>query len=129
MTTETRTGAVTTRLRTDGDVAILDVEGRLMGDPGTRAIQDEVKELLKQGRKKILLNLEKVPWVNSVSITVLVAALASARREGACLEICCLSKRVDLIMRTAVLIPDVFAGFSTERQALDGFHQDSRGTR
>ena len=116
---EESAAVVTIQVRIERDVSVLDVEGRLTGGSETKNIQRLVKDLLKEGRSKILLNLTKVPWGNALAVSVLIASYVSAKREGARLEICGLSNRLELIMRTMVLIPDLFAGFRTEEEALE----------
>lgn len=107
------------RLR-DG-VAILDIEGRLVGGPETAEIQATVREALDEGRRKILLNLAGVPWANSRAIGAIVASYAAARSEGGDLKLCCASKRVEMILRAIILIPDLFRGFECETEALRSF--------
>jgi len=100
------------------DVAVLVVHGRLTGGPETVEVHDRVKKILDEGHRKILLDLSDVPWLNSMAAGILAGACASARREKGTLEVCCLSKHVEMVLRTMVLIPELFAGYPTREEAL-----------
>jgi len=54
-----------------GDVGILKLKGNLMGMPETEELQSEVKAMLGQNIKKLVLDLSGVSWVNSVGICLL----------------------------------------------------------
>ena len=51
--------------RTSSDVLILDVHGRITLGEGDEILKDKVNSLLNQGKKKIILNLADVPYVDS----------------------------------------------------------------
>lgn len=110
--------------RIERGVAIVDVEGRLLGGPETSEMRERVRELLREGHRKILLNLKGVPWVNSVALGAIVAAWATARRDGARLEICCPSRRVEMLFRSTTLMPDLIGEFLCEDEALRSLQQE-----
>src|SRR5919108_655733 len=51
--------------RTAGDVTILDVTGKMTLGEGDEILKDKVHSLSLQGRKKIVLNLAGVPYIDS----------------------------------------------------------------
>jgi len=112
---------MTPQARVEGDVTVLDIEGRLFGGPETKEICESVRSLVAEGRKRRLVNLAGVPWANSLAIGTLVSCYTTAKRRGAHLEICCLSARVEMILRTEKLIPVLFDPYRTEKQAMAGF--------
>jgi len=116
---------ITTQMRIDADIAILDLEGTLDGGPACKRIQALVKEILQDGTKKVLLNLSSVPWANSLGVGVLIASYVSATREHATLKFCGVSHRIDMVLRAADLVPGVFETFDSEEEALQSFSQPS----
>ena len=48
-----------------GEVMILDVTGKLTIGDGDELLKDKINSLIQQGRKKLILNLEGVPYVDS----------------------------------------------------------------
>ena len=71
----------TLQTREAQDIAVLDVEGRLVGGPETNGICARVRDLVARGRTRILINMEGVPWANSLAIGTLVACYATARKR------------------------------------------------
>jgi anti-sigma B factor antagonist len=83
------------------DVTILDLTGRLsMGEalafgPGSGIVLGEtVRDLVKAGRKKVLLNLSGITYVDSSVVGQLVSALTTARHQGVELKLLKPIKRV-----------------------------------
>jgi len=92
------------------DVTILDLTGRLsLGEevafgPGSGVVLSEtVRELAKKGRKKILLNLAGVSYVDSSGVGQLTGALASAQRQGVSLKLLGPNTRVLNLMKMSKL--------------------------
>jgi anti-sigma B factor antagonist len=110
--------------RVERGVAILDIEHELVGGPETTELHKHIRDMLRDGHKRILLNLRGVPWVNSIGLGTVVAAYATAKRNGAHLEICCASRRVEMVFQTTMLMPDLFREFRCEEEALRSFHDD-----
>ena len=93
------------KIRQVEDVTVLDLTGRFsLGEavafgPGSGLILSEtVRDLTKNGRKKILLNLAGVTYVDSSGVGQLVGALTSARKQGVELKLLSPNKQlVDLL--------------------------------
>ena len=107
--------------RDEGGVLILDLEGQIDGGPESEKIQEMIKEHIEKGQKKYLLNLEKVKWLNSLGAGVLIASYASAKREEASLKLLSVSDRVETVLKTCGLIPEVFETFDDEAEAVTSF--------
>lgn len=105
----------------EGDVMIVDLEGQIDGGPKSQEIHDIVKESLKKGKNKILLNLSKVSWLNSLGAGILIAAFASAKREEGAIKLYGVSPRVETVLRTCGLIPEVFEVYEDKEKALQSF--------
>ena len=65
-----------------GDVAVLDLKGKMTLGEGDELLKDKVNSLLHQGRIKIILNLEGVPYVDSAGLGELVRTYTSVSRQG-----------------------------------------------
>jgi anti-sigma B factor antagonist len=57
-----------------GDVGIVTLKGNLMGMPETEDLQSEVKAMLGQKIKKVVLDLSGVSWINSIGIGSIMRA-------------------------------------------------------
>jgi anti-sigma B factor antagonist len=102
------------------DVMILDLKGRLTAGLGDQILRDAIDELLAENRKKILLNLSEVAFVDSAGIGVLVAGLRPARRVGAELKLLNLGERVYSTLDMARLLP-TFETYDEEGEAVRSF--------
>ena len=64
-----------------GDVGVLTLKGKLMGYPETDELHDEVRALLGQGIKKILVDLNGVSWMNSMGVGALMRCLTTVKNH------------------------------------------------
>ena len=102
------------------DVMILDLKGRLTAGLGDQILRDAIDELLAENRKKILLNLSEVAFVDSAGIGELVAGLRTTRRFGAQLKLLNLGERVYSTLDMARLLP-TFETYDEEGEAVRSF--------
>ena len=85
-------------------VTIVDLGGRIVVGEGTTGVRDLVRNLIKAGNKKILLNLRDVDYVDSSGLGELVHAFTSMRRQGGELKLLNLSKRVRALLQITKLL-------------------------
>ena len=106
--------------RAVGDVLILDVKGRITLGEGDELLKDKVNSLLNQGRKKIVLNLAEVPYIDSAGLGEIVRTYTTVSRQGGSLKLLNLTKRItDLLAITKLLT--VFETFDSENDAVQSF--------
>ncbi len=88
-----------------GDVAVIDVAGRIALGEDTAKLRQQVRELTTQGRRKILLNLRNLGYIDSSGLGELVNAYTTARNQGGQLKLVDVSKRVhDLLQMTKLYL-------------------------
>jgi anti-sigma B factor antagonist len=107
--------------RNVGGVMILDLEGQIDGGPESVKVQEIIKENLEKNQKRFVLNLGNVKWLNSLGAGVLIATYASVKRQEAFLKLTSVSSRVEAVLKTCGLIPEVFEVYDSEKDALDSF--------
>ena len=84
-----------------GDVTVVDVSGRITLGEGSSAMRDTLRELVAAGKKKVLLNLSEVTYIDSSGIGELVSAYTAVRNQGGDLKLLNLTKKVhDLLQIT-----------------------------
>ena len=108
-------------LRTAGDVNIIDIGGRMtLGSRETDGMGDIVRDLLHNGKKKIVLNLEKVTYIDSASLGVLVAHYKRAAEKDALIKLLKPNaKTLSILVMTKLNL--VFEIFDDEAQSLESF--------
>jgi anti-sigma B factor antagonist len=93
--------SITVTSRKVGDVAILDINGRIALGQGSESLRTHVQALLESGSNRILLNLAFVEAIDSAGIGELVSAFASAKSDGGELKLFNLSRKVrELLLST-----------------------------
>ena len=103
--------------RVIGDVTILDLKGKMTLGEGDELLKDKINSLIHQGQKKLLLNLEGVPYIDSAGLGEIVRTYTTVSRQGGNLKLVNLTKRItDLLSITKLLT--VFETFETEPDAL-----------
>jgi anti-sigma B factor antagonist len=106
--------------RTAGEVTILDVTGKMTLGEGDEILKDKVHSLSLQGRKKIVLNLAGVPYIDSAGLGEIVRTYTTVSREGGSLKLLGLTKRIiDLLSITKLLT--VFETYDNEADAVRSF--------
>jgi len=111
--------------RVVGDVTILDLKGKMTLGEGDELLKDKINSLIHQGQKKILLNLESVPYIDSAGLGEIVRTYTTVSRQGGNLKLVNLTKRInDLLSITKLLT--VFETFDAEADALKSFQASAR---
>ena len=77
----------------DGYVAV-SLSGKLMGGPDFEKIHGEIKELVENGHKQFLFNFEKVSWINSTGVGIMVSCYHSITAAEGRMVICGANERV-----------------------------------
>ena len=106
--------------RTVSDVTVLDLKGKMTLGEGDELLKDKINSLLSQGKKKLLLNLESVPYIDSAGLGEVVRTYTTVSRQGGKLKLLNLTKRIqDLLAITKLLT--VFETYDTEAEAIKSF--------
>lgn len=69
-------------VRRSFDVSIMDLDGRLVIGPDSEALAEKLKELSRQGARKILVNLAKVTQLDSSGICSLLQGYSAMKQAG-----------------------------------------------
>ena len=111
--------AVQITRRDIGAVTVLDLQGKLAGEAGLTLV-DTVETLVRDGRQQVVLNLEKVSFVDSGSLGSILSLRGVMARGGGALKLSNLTTRIsDLLVTTKLEM--VFDTFETETDALKSF--------
>ena len=106
--------------RTVSDVTVLDLKGKMTLGEGDELLKDKINSLLAAGKKKLLLNLEGVPYIDSAGLGEIVRTYTTVSRQGGKLKLLNLTKRIqDLLAITKLLT--VFDTFDSEAEAIQSY--------
>lgn len=105
-----------------GDVTVIDMEGRITLGEGSALLRDLVKQNLNKGRKKIVMNLAGINYIDSTGLGELVSGYRMVKSEGGELKLLNLSKKVTDLLQITKLYT-VFDIHSQEAQAVGSFNR------
>ncbi len=101
-------------------VSVVSYDGRIVLGPESSALRERVKTLLVEDRKKIVLNMSKVTYIDSSGLGMLVALHVSARGQGAEMHLSNLGEKFHDVLQLTRLLT-VFSVFDTEADAIRAF--------
>ena len=95
--------ALTIDTREVAHVTILDVRGRIVLGDELGELRDSVRDLISKGKKKIILNLAEVDYIDSSGVGELVGCFTTVRNSGGELKLLNLSQKVHDILNVTKL--------------------------
>ena len=106
--------------RTVGDVTVIDMHGKMTLGEGDELLKDKINSLLAAGKKKLLLNLEGVPYIDSAGLGEVVRTYTTVSRQGGSLKLLNLTKRIEDLLSITKLLT-VFDTFDSEAEAIKSY--------
>jgi anti-sigma B factor antagonist len=106
--------------RTVNEVTILDLKGKMTLGEGDELLKDKINSLLAAGKKKLLLNLEGVPYIDSAGLGEVVRTYTTVSRQGGSLKLLNLTKRIEDLLSITKLLT-VFDTFDSEAEAVKSY--------
>jgi anti-sigma B factor antagonist len=105
-----------------GNATVLDITGRITLGEGNVILREIVRELADKGQKRVVLNLDKVQYIDSSGVGELVKTHTTLRNQGGQLKLANLHKRVhDLLHMTRLsAVFDIHADEATAVQSFGG---------
>src|SRR5207245_9339150 len=100
--------------------AAVGLGGSIVAGEASDEVSEKVKSLVAAGKKKIILNMDKVTFIDSAGLGTLVAAHHSVKSQGASLRLCHLGSKFQDILQITKLLT-VFDVFNTEAEAVASF--------
>ena len=101
-------------------IDVLALDGRIVLGEESNALREKVKSLIAGGKKKIVLNMNNVTFIDSAGLGTLVAAHHSAKTQGAGLKLCHLGSKFQEVLQITKLLT-VFDVYNTEAEAVGSF--------
>ena len=107
-------------VRRAGDVAIVDLAGRITLGEGSGTLRNAIKELVQSGQKNLLVNLKDVTYLDSAGLGELVGSYASVTNVGGNIKLLNPQAKVHDLLQITKLYT-VFVTFDDEAEALRSF--------
>lgn len=107
-------------IKEKGDVTVIELSGRITLGSGDIKLRDKLVEELNKGKKKIVLDLGKVSFMDSAGLGELVAAYTSAKRHGAQVKLSNLTRKIDDLLDITRL-SSIFDTYNSTDDAINSF--------
>jgi len=101
-------------------VTVLTLDGRVVFGQEAGALRDKVKSLIDTGKKNLVLNIDKITFIDSAGLGALVTAHNSVNSHGGALHLCQMAPKFKEMLRMTRM-DSVFRVFDSESEAVQGF--------
>jgi anti-sigma B factor antagonist len=108
-----------TNREVDG-VSVVALDGRIVLGEESNALREKIKGMMAEGKKKIVLNMDNITFIDSAGLGTLVAAHHSVKSQGAALRLCHLGSKFQEVLQITKLLT-VFDVYNTEAEAVASF--------
>jgi anti-sigma B factor antagonist len=101
-------------------VSVIAMDGRIVLGEESNALRENLKTLVTEGKKKVVLNMDNITFIDSAGLGTLVAAHHSAKNQGASLRLCHLGTKFQEVLQITKLMT-IFEVYNTEAEAVASF--------
>ena len=113
-----------TNSEVDG-VSVVALDGQIVLGEESNSLREKLKSLIAEGKKKIVLNMANIKYIDSAGVGTLVAAHISAHTQGASVRLCHLGRKFHEVLQITKLLT-VFDVYDTEVAAVSSFEEGVR---
>jgi anti-sigma B factor antagonist len=106
--------------RTANDITVLDLDGKLTIGDGAELLRNKVASIVFQGNTKVILNLARVPYMDSGGLGELVRCSMAAQKANGAVKMIGLTSRITDLL-TITKLANVFDTFDSEQEAIASF--------
>jgi len=106
----------------EGDVVVIEPKGKITIGEGDVLLREEITRLLAEDKKKLVLDLGGISYMDSAGVGELVSVYTSVKNRGGELKLSCLTKKIkDLLQITQLMT--IFDTYETTQEAISAFKQ------
>ncbi|MCI0626255.1 MAG: STAS domain-containing protein [Acidobacteria bacterium] len=107
--------------REEGSITVVTLSGRLTLGDASALLRDTLRQLLEDGKKKIVLNLGDVAYIDSSGLGELVSGFTTVKNSGGELKLANLTQKVNDLL-TVTKLYTVFEVHNDESTAVRSFN-------
>jgi anti-sigma B factor antagonist len=104
-----------------GEVAVLDISGKIMGGPpDSQEFKDAIYKHLDKGTTKVVVNMAEVKRMNSSGLGILIQGLTSLRNKGGNMKLAGINDTMEGIL-VMTKLNTIFETYGTAEGAASSF--------
>ncbi len=101
-------------------IAVLEPRGKIMGGPDATILHEKLHECIEKGRKKVIIDLARVEWMNSTGRGILMSGRTTLRNNGGELKLANVTDKIQSLLTITKLVT-VFEAFDSIDDAVSSF--------
>ena len=101
-------------------VMIIELTGNVMGGPDATALNDQIHKLIDDKKKRIVIDLSDVKFINSSGLAMLIGGLNTMRKSGGEMKLARASEKIETLLEMTKL-NTVFDVHKTVNEAVTAF--------
>ena len=101
-------------------VSVLEPKGKIMGGPDATILHEKLHDLIEQGKKKVIIDLAEVEWMNSTGLGILISGVTTLRNSEGELKLANVSEKI-LSLFEITKLAKVFDTYDSVDNAIDAF--------
>lgn len=107
-------------VREENGILVLEPHGKIMGGPDATALQDKLYEAIEQNKKRIVIDLAQVDWMNSTGLGILISGFTTLRNNGGILKLANVTDKIQSLLTITKLVT-VFEAHDSVDAAIRSF--------
>jgi anti-sigma B factor antagonist len=105
--------------RQENGATVLELKGKIKGSQDGNILYDKLRDLIQKNRKKVVIDLSKVDWINSRGLGILISGLKIMHRNDGELNLAAAADKVKSLLILTKIIT-VFKNYDTVEEAIRG---------
>jgi anti-sigma B factor antagonist len=106
--------------RVQDGVVVLEPKGKIMGGPDASMLHDKLYEYIKQDKKRVIIDLAQVDWMNSTGLGILISGYTTLRNNEGQLKLANVTDKIQSLLTITKLV-SVFEAFESVDEAIRSF--------
>lgn len=84
-------------------ITIIELTGNVMGGPDATSLNEQLHKLIGENKKKVVVDLEEVKFINSSGLGMLIGGLTTLRNSGGEMKLARASKKIEDLLKMTKL--------------------------
>ena len=106
--------------REQDGVIILEPKGKIMGGPDASLLHDKLYEFIEQDKKRVVIDLSQVDWMNSTGLGILISGLTTLRNNDGKLKLANVTEKIQSLL-TITKLAAAFESYDSVDDAIRSF--------
>ncbi|KAA3635209.1 MAG: anti-sigma factor antagonist [Calditrichaeota bacterium] len=108
--------------REQDGVIVLEPKGKIMGGPDASLLHDKLYEFIEQDKKKFVVDLKDVEWMNSTGLGIIISGFTTLRNSDGKLKLANVTEKIQSLL-VITKLQGVFEAFDSVDEAIQSFNE------